>query len=156
MKRIEKRKTKGRPRRVDPHFVVGSADVFRTWLHQFWQGLGPRLVSAKSSEDIERAIAENAPTIKGSLSQHAALILEVLHDRRFPRVRSTAQIEFLADSLGGQGLVTPRRSREICAAERSKVKHVIIRREYYIECTCGYKGPALEGACRECGTSELS
>ena len=55
-----------------------------------------------------------------------------------------AQIQFLGDSLEAQGKVTPRRSCEICASERNKVKHVIVRKEYYIECSCGYKGPALE------------
>jgi hypothetical protein len=52
--------------------------------------------------------------------------------------------------------VTPRRSREICAEERAKIRHVIVRREYYIECSCGYEGPARDGACRNCGTRELS
>jgi len=66
------------------------------------------------------------------------------------------QIHFLADSVAGQGFVTPRRSREICAEERAKKKYFIVRREYYIECSCGYKGPALDGACRDCGTWELS
>jgi hypothetical protein len=41
-------------------------------------------------------------------------------------------------------------------AFEAKLKHVIVRREYYIECSCGYKGPALDGACRDCGTGELS
>lgn len=156
MERISKRKLKGRPRRIDPEIVVGSADAFRGWFRQFWPKIGSRLLAAKSSEAIERAIAEEAPSIRGGLSPHAALILEVVHDRRFPRVRSEAQMEFLADSLGGQGFVTPRRSREICVAERTKVKHVIVRREFYVECSCGYKGPALDGACRDCGTGELS
>lgn len=156
MERVVKPRARGRPRRIDPQIVVGSADVFRAWFRQFWPKLGPRLVAAKSSEDIERAIAEDASSIGGGLSPHSPLILEIVHERRFPRVRATAQIEFLADSLGGQGFVTPRRSREICAAERSKTRTFIVRREFYIECSCGYKGPALDGACRDCGTGELS
>ena len=149
-------KKKGRPVRIDPGIILGSADAFRGWFRQFWTKLGPRILLAKSSEEIERAIIEDASSVKGGLVQHSDLILKIARDRRFPRVRTEAQIEFLADSLGGQGFVTPRRSREICAAERSKVRHVIVRREYYIECSCGYKGPALDAACRECGTGELS
>ncbi len=156
MKKAEGRRVKGRPARIDPNIVVGSADAFRAWFHQFWAKLGPRFLRAKSCEDIEKAIKEDAPTIGGSLMHHSALILAVVHDRRFPRARTESQIHFLADSLGGQGFVTPRRSREICAKERAKVRNVIVRREYYIECSCGYKGPALDGACRECGTGELS
>jgi hypothetical protein len=154
--KVTKRRPKGRPRKIDPQIVVGSADTFRAWFRQFWPKIGSRLLAAKSSEDIEHAIAQDAPTVKGGLAQHAALILEVVHDPRFPHVREAAQMEFLADSLGGQGYVTPRRSREICAEERIRVRHCIVRREFYIECSCGYKGPALDGACRDCGTGELS
>ena len=156
MEKPAKKKAKGRPARIDPEIVVGLADTFRAWFRQFWPKLGPRLLRAKSSEQIERAIREEAPGISGGLTQHCALILNIVHDRRFPRTRTTSQMHFLADSLGGQGFVTPRRSREICAEERTKVRHVIVRREYYIECSCGYKGPALDGACRDCGTGELS
>jgi hypothetical protein len=84
------------------------------------------------------------------------LILKIIHDRRFPRVRAKAQIAFLADSLGAQGAVTPRRSREICAEERTKKSHFIVRRDFYIGCTCGYEGPALKGACPDCGTMQLA
>jgi len=156
LEKIGKPRPNGRPCRIDPQIVVGSADAFRAWFRQFWPKLGPRLVTAKSSQDIERAIVEDAPGISGGLLPYSPLILEIVQDRRFPRVREAAQIEFLADSLGGQGFVTPRRSREICLAERNRVKHFIVRREFYIECSCGYKGPALDGACRACGTGELS
>jgi hypothetical protein len=118
--------------------------------------LGPRLLAAQSSEEIVRAVREDAAGITGSLVQFSELILEILHDPKFPHTRTASQIHFLSDSLGGQGFVTPRRSREICAEERTKVRHVIVRREYYIECSCGYEGPARDGACRNCGTGELS
>jgi hypothetical protein len=152
----KKRKRKGRPARIDPHTVVGAADAFRAWFDQFWPDLGPHILQAKSAEEVSQGIHEHAPSICGSLAQHSDLILRIVRDRKFPRARTASQMHFLADSLGGQGVVTPRRSREICAAERSKVRHVIVRREYYIECSCGYKGPALDGACRDCGTAELS
>jgi len=156
LNKVAKKKGKGRPSRIDPGIVVGSADAFRAWFHQFWTKLGPRILIAKSSEEIERAITEDAPSVEGGLFQYSELILKIVRDRRFPRARTTSQIHFLADSLGGQGFVSSRRSREICAAERTKVKQVIVRREYYIECSCGYKGPALDGACRDCGTGALS
>ena len=147
---------RGRPAHIEPTVVVGSADVYRLWFQQYWLKLGPRFLAARSAEDVRRAIDENAPDISVNLAPHLELILKILRDPRFPAVRSAAQIGFLADSLGGQGQVTPRRSREICVQERGRVRHVIVRREYYIECSCGYKGPALDGACRECGTGELS
>ncbi len=150
------RRGRGRPAKIDPSVVVGSANAYRSWFEQFWPELGPRLLAARSAEDITRAIRENAADVSVSLVPHARLILQIVRDPKVPTVRSASQIHFLADSLGGQGFVKARRSREICAAERSRVRHVIVRREYYIECSCGYSGPALDGACRECGTGELS
>jgi hypothetical protein len=150
------RKLRGRPPLVNPQVVIGSADMYGGWLRQYWPKLGRHLLDANSAEEINQAIQQEAPSVSASLAPFSALMLAIIHDRRFPRVRSEAQIQFLADSLGAQGLVTPRRSREICAKERTKVKHVIVRKEYYIECSCGYNGPALDGACRDCGTAELS
>jgi len=151
-----KKRGRGRPANIEPTVVVGSANTYHGWFEQFWSKLGPRLLDARCAEDITRAIDENATDVSASLVPHSELILQIVRDPKFPAVRSASQIHFLADSLGGQGLVKPRRSREICAEERSKVRHVIVRQEYYIECSCGYKGPALDGACRECGTGELS
>jgi hypothetical protein len=152
----EKKRGRGRPREIDPWIVVGSADTYRTHFAQFWPKLGDRLLSAQSPEEVGRAVREEAAAISASLDPHSELILKIRNDPKFPRARSASQIHFLADSLGGQGYVTPRRSREICAEERAKKRHVIVRREFYIECSCGYKGPALEGTCRDCGTGELS
>jgi hypothetical protein len=147
---------RGRPRHIDRSILLGQADHYRLALPQFWPKLGPRLLAAQSPEEIVRAVREDAAGITGSLVPFSDLILKILRDPKFPRARPASQIHFLSDSLGGQGLVTSRRSREICAEERSKVRHVIVRREYYIECSCGYQGPARDGACRNCGTGELS
>ena len=151
-----KTKLRGRPPLVDPQVVIGSADMYGSWLRQYWPKLGRRMLDANSAEEISQAIQQEASGVSASLAPFSALMLAIIHDRRFPRVRSEAQIQFLADSLGAQDRVTARRSREICAQERKKVKHVIVRKEYYIECSCGYKGPARDGACRNCGTAELS
>jgi hypothetical protein len=79
---------------------------------------------------------------------------------RFPQLSQfttetiqVARINFLADSLAALGVVVPRRSRDICAAERAKAKreHHVIRYEFYVECSCGYKGPSKDHACRRCG-----
>ena len=72
-------------------------------------------------------------------------------DARFPK-RPEPQRNFLADSLAGRGLISPRRSRDICERERKTKVHYIIRQDYYIECTCRYKGPARYGQCPKCGT----
>lgn len=147
---------RGRPRHIESSIVVGQADHYRVVLFQFWPKLGPRLLAAQSLEEIVRAVHEDAVGIVGSVVPFSELILKIIRDPKFPRARATSQIHFLADSLGGQGYVTPRRSREICAEERKTIRHVIVRREYYIECSCGYEGPARDGCCRSCGTGDLS
>ena len=85
-----------------------------------------------------------------------SLILKTIRDSKFPK-RRNAQINFLADSLAAWGAVSPRRSRDICgnerAKERAKSPHRIIRKEFYVECSCGYKGPARDNACRKCGAT---
>ena len=150
-------KRRGRPRRIEPRTVVESADTYGGWLRQYWPKIGHRLLAANSAEEITQAIQQETPDVSASLVPLSPLMLTILQERRFPGVRSEAQIQFLADSMGGQGLVTARRSREICSRERKKVvRYVILRREFYIECSCGYKGPALNGACRKCYTAELS
>ena len=82
----------------------------------------------------------------------SALTLQVLRESTLPKRRKPLQ-RFLADSLAGVGVVTPRRSRDICAAERAKAEseHHILRYEFYVECSCGYKGPSINHACRKCG-----
>jgi hypothetical protein len=151
-----KKRGRGRPRHIDPRTVVGSADQYRILFLHYWPQLGPRLLAAQSPVEIATAVREAAAGISAGLDPYSELILKIVNDPKFPRTRSTSQIHFLADSLGGQGFVTPRRSREICAKERAQKRCFIVRREYYIECSCGYKGPALDGACRDCGTGELS
>ena len=151
-----KKRGRGRPPKIDPSTVVGAADTYRTWLPQFWPKLGPRLSAAESSGEVSTALGELAAGVSASLVPYSELIFRIVRDPKFPTARPASQIHFLADSLGGQGFVTPRRSREICAEERTKVRQVIVRQEYYIECSCGYTGPALDGACSDCGTGELS
>ena len=82
----------------------------------------------------------------------ANLIFRVLRDPKFPK-RREAQINFVADSLAGLGFVTPRRSRDICQEERTKEKraHRILRYEFYVECSCGFKGRSQNHACQKCG-----
>jgi hypothetical protein len=46
-----------------------------------------------------------------------------------------------------------RRSRDICQEERTKEKraHRILRYEFYVECSCGFKGRSQNHACQKCG-----
>jgi hypothetical protein len=152
---FSKKRPRGRPRRVIPSETTGRARNYRGILNQVWDRLWPLLEQAQTEENVTKAFEEGAiPYAREFMPALAKLVLEVMRDRRFPE-RREPQINFLADSLAGRGWVRPRRSRDICAEERakedSKSPHKIIRKEFYIECECGYKGPARDDACRKCG-----
>jgi len=111
------------------------------------------LVSAKTEDAIGHALDSAPSYAQNEFKPLIPLILRVLREREFPR-RQENQFDFLADSLAGYGRVSPRRSRDICtkhrAIERAKSPYKILRREFYVECSCGYKGPARNDACRKC------
>jgi hypothetical protein len=138
--------------------IWGRGDNFRIIFGQIWKDLGEPLLKAKTQEEVTRAFEGFGKTYSRQfVPALSSLILEVIREPRFPK-RPAAQIGFLADSLAGLGRIRPRRARDICEQERKRQKkeHHIIRQDYYIECTCRYKGPALHGKCPKCGTDEVS
>jgi len=156
---FSKKRERGRPRKVVPSETRGRADNYRLILSQVGDLLWPLLSQAQTQEDVIEAFDEGAsPYAREFMPALAGLVLEIMRERKFPE-RRQPRINFLADSLAGRGWVSPRRSRDICATERAKArtksKHKILRREFYIECECGYKGPARDNACRKCG-AEIS
>jgi len=116
-----------------------------------WDSLWPSLSKAQTVDDVTVAL-QNARPYDREFAPWASMILTLLNDSSFPK-RQWARINFLADSLAGLGVVSPRRSRDICAEERVKSKraHHILRYEFYVECSCGYKGHSENHACRKCG-----
>jgi hypothetical protein len=148
------KRARGRPPRMRFSEIRGRAGHFRWILNEVWDRLLPPLSAVQTEEDVIKAFQEGAsPYERYFVPGMAALVLQVLRDPKFPK-RRTAQANFLADSLAGVGLVSPRRSRDIAAEERAqyraKTKHHIIRYEFYIECSCGYRGPARDNVCRKC------
>ncbi len=146
---ISEKRRRGRPG-VRPSEIRNRGDSYRLIFDQNWKKIGKPLLKAQSEEEVIRAF-DFAPSYKQDFSIIAGLILRVLKEPKFPK-RTQPQINFLADSLAGRGKISPRRSRDICEQERKKKQHHIIRMEFYIECTCSYKGPALHGKCPKCGT----
>jgi hypothetical protein len=146
----------GRPWRIKASEVAGRSYNFRLQFGQIWNTVGEKLIEAQTAENILRALELAGQYYREQFGGAgiASLILKIVHDPKFPK-RKEPQINFLADSLAAWGVVTPRRSRDICgkerAKERAKSPHKIIRKEFYIECSCGYKGPARDNACQKCG-----
>lgn len=132
--------------------VRGRADNYRVWFGNIWNDLGGPLLASQTEEDVVNALRTAIPG-NTELVPFAGLILRVIKASNFPK-RRKAQIHFLADSIAGVGLVTPRRSRDICAKERKAdaERHQILRYEFWIECSCGYEGHSVGHACARCQT----
>jgi hypothetical protein len=153
--RFSMKRSRGRPPKIQTSWVMGRAQNSRTQLAQVWPNLCDSLLKAKTEEQVISAFEDQAQPYSGDFVPRLAKdVLTLVCSPKFPK-KSKAQIGFLADSLAGRPSVTFRRSRDICARERAKQEaispHKIIRKEFYIECECGYKGPARDNACRKCG-----
>jgi hypothetical protein len=148
---------RGRPYKVLASEVTGRAYNYRLIFSQIWDQVRDRLLNAQAEEDVLGAF-ETTP-YKREFQDLTGLILRVLRDKEFPKKNRRAQTIFLAESLAARGEVSPRTSRDICAKARkqeaAKARHHIIRYEFYVECSCGYKGPARDNACRKCGAEVI-
>lgn len=149
------KRPRGRPAKIAASTVIGRADNCRYQLKQVWKDLEGPLLAAQTKDEVKIALETHAPVYASSyVPFQVADMLALIHDKRFPK-ESEARINFLADSLGGRSTLTFRSSRDVCgrerARQRAKSPYQILRHEYYVECSCGYKGPARDGACRKCG-----
>jgi hypothetical protein len=149
----EKKPRRGRPG-VRRDEIAGRAYQYGLVFTQCWKNIREQVLKAKTADEITAGFKEAGEQYWSYFVPHRSeTIFKIVNDSKFPR-RAAAQIRYLADSLAGVELVTPRRSRDIVGEERNRIRHKIIRQDYYIQCTCGYEGPALKGACQSCGTRE--
>jgi hypothetical protein len=152
---FSQKRSVGRPWRVKAPEVAGRSYNLRLQFGQIWDTVGESLIRAQAEEDVLKALDLSGQYWRNEFDRPGicSLIFKILRDPKFPRKRRQRQINFLADSLAAWGMVSARRSRDICEQERRKQKigHHIVRREFYIECSCGYQGPARNNACRNCG-----
>jgi hypothetical protein len=148
---VPEKKRRGPKPKANPKWLRGRADNWRNALPQVWPKLWPALEKANTEAELREALELSAP-YKDYFISHVKLILSILKYPKFPKT-DRGRINFLADSLAGFGEVSPRRSRDICAAERARLRreHHIVRYEYYIECSCGFQGPSMNHACPLCG-----
>ena len=143
---------RGRPAFVPPGLVRSCADNYRISLAIGWNNLEEPLLAAQTEQEVANALRTAAIGYQHEISLLAPLMFQITKDPKFPQ-RKKARINFLADSVAGSGVVSPRRSRDICAEERARdaQRHHIIRYEYWIECSCGYRGLSENHSCKECG-----
>jgi hypothetical protein len=153
--RFSNKRGRGRPRRIDPAWVIGRADNYRIMLKQVWSKLSGPLVAAKTGDDLATVFEIcGQPYYSEFVPRLTDDILQIVRAADFPK-RPAARIAFLADSLGGRPNISYRSSRDVCGRERAKQRakspHKVLCVEFYIECSCGYKGPSRNNACRKCG-----
>jgi hypothetical protein len=149
------KRKRGRPRECQYPEILGRADNYRGIFTEIWLRLSVPLRTARNEQEIIEAFRiAGEPYAEEFVPRLAGDILRVLGEKKFP-TRAKAQIRFLANSLAGRPDVEARTSRDICAKglaeEKSRSPHRILRKEYYVECSCGFMGPAFNDACRKCG-----
>lgn len=151
--RFSQKVARGRPPRVRPTEIRGRADNYRFIFGQVWDRLWPRLSRTTTDQEVIDSFLEGAtPYAQEFVPALANLIHRVLCDPKFPK-RREAQINFFADSLAALDYIAPRSSRDICQKERTREKraHHILSYEFYVECSCDFKGRSRGHACPKCG-----
>jgi len=151
----EERPKRGRPRLSRYPEVWGRAGNYKYSLSQAWPKLGAPLLRSQIVEEVIEAFENHAqPYAQEFVPRLASDIFELIKETGFPQ-RAKAQINHIAESLAGRPTVSLRTSRDICgkmrAEESAKSPYKILRKEFYVVCECGYKGPAEFDACRKCG-----
>jgi hypothetical protein len=146
---------RGRHNLLPPDTVTGHASNFEFQLNEVWERLEKPLLNSKTSDEVTEAFKKFAePYDREFVPRLSSDILRLLNDPDFPQ-RPLPRTRFLARSLAGRSVLSFRRSRDICEKadreEKRKSPHRLLRREFYIECSCGYRGPALDDCCRKCG-----
>src|SRR3974390_825466 len=111
---LEKRRL-GRPEMIKASRVRGRADDFRTILTQIGDRVFPGLLKAQTREEILLSFeGTDIGAYALEFARLADLIFKVRQERKFPKQNRKAQINFLADSIAGYGMVAPRTARDIC------------------------------------------
>jgi hypothetical protein len=146
---------RGRPRECNYSEIIGRAENYRGIFKDIWHTLSDRLLAAQNEDEVCEAFQSHGePHARQFVPRLAGDILEVTKEKKFPK-RAKAQVKFIANSLAGRPNVELRTSRDTCAQgladEKARSPHKILRKEFYVECSCGFKGPALNDACRKCG-----
>jgi hypothetical protein len=151
----QSKSNRGRHRMLPWDTVTGRASNYERQLNEVWERLESHLLNSKTSDEVTAAFKQFAEPYAGDfVPSLSSDILSLLNEPDFPQ-RALPRTKFLARSLGGRSTLSFRRSRDICEdadkEEKHKSPHRILRREFYIECSCGYRGPAVDDGCRKCG-----
>lgn len=146
----------GRPRIVGRSEAESRAYDYTLTFEQSWDSVKVALLRAKTESGFKKALEKAPYHVRDKFPPRLfPFIRKIRQDPKFPKTER-AQKRFFAESLAGGGRISPRSSRDLCADLQKNPIHIIKRRDYYIECTCGYEGPAKYGRCPGCGTSRTA
>jgi hypothetical protein len=130
--------TRGRKRRIHPENVVRAAndlfEILESCKDQIDWG---KLEIAKTKKEAASAFERAPPYCRERLNLWLAAIPEWGLEGKFPKTNLERKMRHLADSMAAEGFLTPRRCRDVCLEERKRQAQLgmILRREFYIECT---------------------
>ena len=147
--RFSTKRPRGRPGTSKPDIAYLASRLIHGF-ERAWDVLEGPLLEAKTDAQVKAALTHAQPYIQKDLRDHLSLVPKICKEATFP-TRSKARMRYLAESLAGRGEVSPRRSRDICAYMRKHPETHIIRREFYIVCSCGYEGHSMRECCPDCG-----
>ena len=155
------REKRGRKRMLPPETVVENAEYVLAVVTSSKDRIEwDKLETARTEAEAEFAIARVPPFYRVVLGQRLAAILNWVREGKFPKNNLEKKMRHLADSIAGDVLLSPRRSRDVCYEYRKRPARervgMLLRREFYVECTCGYRGQSDRGACARCGTRKAS
>ena len=147
--RFSEKRPRGRPG-TNKAGIAYLASRLINGFERSWDSLEGPLLKARTEAQVKSALSHAKPYVQQDLRNHLSLIPKICREATFP-TRSKARMRYLAESLAGRGEVSPRRSRDICAYMRKHPPTQILRREFYIVCSCGYEGHSLHECCPDCG-----
>jgi hypothetical protein len=112
--------------RVDPWSVwIEATEIRRSLSFCRDQTALKKLLLARTLIDFDNALDQLPPFAGPKVALHRTSFWECMQDHHFPK-RMDAQIDFLADSLGGFRRISYRRSRDISSKIRSELGGAVI------------------------------
>lgn len=152
-----------RPQRYVYEYAENYSTAFQHAPDKFWSKLESLRGIEKRKLELDKLILGRATlnevTWRSQFpnplpDRFVSAFVDAVRDRNFPKGRE-AQARFLGKSLGAEGNVSARRSRDIYGEEkRARAKRMTNHTEIYINC-CGKKRWTNGLVCPECGLNPL-
>ena len=116
---------RGRPPRINPTKLLNTAHGLELTLAAIWEPYGQKILNCNSQQEIEALL--NQIVYYGSrLQPYPNGIWQTIKEGRIIPKNPRRAIRYLAYSAAGEGIVSPKRSRDICRNEDRKPQEIPI------------------------------